>query len=169
MNSGSLEDIPHHPGRSAAVRLFEEWMALDDYEPWSRLHLVHNAAKLCAPGAIDLLRLTLDKALATQPPEESSAGSLAGEVLEALYEQGRPSSLDELENFAVKGSYNLASRAIRLIARGGTPLQAESLIRLYEKVPRDHRSNILGALEPLAGRLGQRITEVEGKLVATAA
>lgn len=72
-----------------------------------------------------------------------------------------------LEHFAVDGPYNLAAVAISMIAKGGSTAHAESLIDLYERVRADHRHTLLGAFEPLAARLGLRITKVGAKLVAS--
>jgi hypothetical protein len=169
LNSGTVEPIPPHPGRTAAVGLMETWLDLEDYSPWSRLTLTLAASSLGMPGAIEQLRPVLDSALATEPSEESAAGSQAGQALEMLCAQGRAPTLTELEHFAVEGSYNFATRAIGVIAKGGTAAHAESLIDLFDRVRKDHRPTLLGALEPLAGRLGLRITMVGGKLVASGA
>lgn len=169
MNAGLLDPIPLHPGRAAPFNLLEERIVRDDYEPWDHLQLILDAVGLGLPGAIDSLRPIFDKAMATPPREESSNGALAARALEALYANGNAPPLDELEHLALSATYNLASGVVTLIAKGGRQVEAETLMRLYESVPSAWlRSSILGVFEPLAGRLGLRITESDKKLTALA-
>lgn len=168
VGSGSLEPIPPHPGRTVPFSLFEEWMSHDDYEPRDRLRLTLDAERLGVPGATNNLRHVFDAAMVAPVDEECSDGSLAGRALEVLYANGEAPPLDELENLAVSATYNLASSVVSLIAKGGGEIEAETLIRLYASVQSGMlRSHILGVLEPLAGRLGLRITRSDKKLVAT--
>ena len=58
---------------------------------------------------------------------------------------------------------------MRLIAKGETQAAADALIRLYGRVQPGVQLELIGALEPLAGRLGLRVTKVGNTLVASAA
>ena len=166
---GALEPIPPHPGRMVPYSLFEKWMALDDYEPRDRLRLSLDAVRLGVPGSAMNLRLIFDAAMAVPADEEDADGALAGRALEVLHANGEAPVLDELERLALSATYNLASSVVALIAKGGTQLEADSLMRLHETVQSAMlRSAILGVLEPLAGRLGLRITRSGKKLSATA-
>jgi len=125
--------------------------------------------RLGVSGAPNNLRPIFDAAMAAPAREEHEDGSLAGRALEVLYASGQAPPLDELERLALSATYNLASSVVGLIAKGGTAIEAETLVRLYETVPSAMlRSVILGVLEPLAGRLGLRITRSHKKLTATA-
>jgi hypothetical protein len=169
MRSGVLESIPPHPGRTVPFSLLEEWVARDDYEPYDQLRLTLDAVRLGVSGAANNLRPMFDAAMAAPTREEHGDGSLAGRALEVLYANGQAPPLDELERLALSVTYNLASSVVGLIAKGGTGIEAESLMRLYETVPSAMlRSVILGMLEPLAGRLGLRITRSDKKLTAMA-
>lgn len=169
MRSGTLEPIPPHPGRTAPFGLLEEWVAQDDYEPRERLQLTLDAVRLGVPGAANNLRPIFDAAMAAPSGDEHADGALAGRALEALYANGEAPPLDELERLALSATYNLASSVVGLIAKGGTEIEAETLMRLYEIVPSAMlRLVILGVLEPLAGRLGLRITRYDEKLIAIA-
>ena len=144
-------------------------MALDDYEPRDRLRLSLDAVRLGVPGSAMNLRLIFDAAMAVPADEEDADGALAGRALEVLHANGEAPVLDELERLALSATYNLASSVVALIAKGGTQLEADSLMRLHETVQSAMlRSAILGVLEPLAGRLGLRITRSGKKLSATA-
>lgn len=167
IRSGLLKPIPPHPGRTVPFGLLEEWMAQDDYEPRDHLRLTLDAVRLGVPGAANNLRTAFDAAMAAPVDEESSDGSLAGRALEVLYANGKAPPLDELEHLALSATYNLAASVVSLIAKGGTEIEAEVLMRLYESVPSGMlRSHILEVLEPLAGRLGLRITRLAKKLTA---
>lgn len=167
MRSGSLEPIPPHPGRTVAFSLLEEWMAYDDYEPRDRLQLTLDAEGLGVPGAVNNLRRVFHAAMAAPTSEEHVDGAMEGRALKVLYAHGEAPPLDELERLALSATYNLASSVIGLIAKDGGEIEAETLMRLYESAPSAMlRSVILGALEPLAGRLGLRITRSDKKLTA---
>lgn len=57
----------------------------------------------------------------------------------------------------------MSSSTARVIAGRGTREAADSLIRAYGRLEDDHlKGAVLDALEPLAGRLGLRVTR-EGK------
>lgn len=160
INSGSLDPAPPHPGRAIAFGLFREWLAKADYEPRERLRLMLDAVRLGVPGAAKSLRPLFDFIIAMPVSEKSSDGSLEGSALEILHTIGEAPPLEELEHLASSGAYNLASRVILVIAKGGTITEAESLMRLYESMPSKKmiRLVIMGVLEPLAARLGLRIT-----------
>lgn len=167
MRSGILEPIPPHPGRTVSFSLLEDWMSHDDYEPRDRLRLVLDAVRLGVPGATNNLRPVFDAAMVAPVDEEHSDGSLAGRALEVLYANGEAPPLDELEHLALSATYNLATSVVSLIAKGGREIEAETLMRLYESVPSGMlRSHILAVLEPLAGRLGLRITQTDKKLTS---
>ncbi|MFM0642365.1 hypothetical protein PQQ63_37415 [Paraburkholderia metrosideri] len=169
INSGLLEPIPPHPGRTVPFSLLEEWMAGDDYEPRDRLRITLDAVRLGVPVAAKDLRQVFDAAMAAPVGEEHSDGSVAGRALEVLYANGEAPPLHQLEFLAISATYNLASSAVALIAKGGRQAEAETLIRLYENVTSASlRSMILGVLEPLAGRLGLRITRSDNTLMAMA-
>ena len=169
MNSGTLDAIPPHPGRTSPFNLINEWIGRNDYEPWDRLQLILDAIRLGLPRAVDSLRSIYDTVMATPPREETSDGALAAQTLEALHAVGKAPSLAELEHLALSATYNLASGAVKLIAKGGRQIEAETLMRVYESVQSQWlRSTILSVLEPLAGRLGLRITQSEQKLTALA-
>jgi hypothetical protein len=169
LRSGALEPIPPHPGRTVAFSLLAEWVARHDYEPREHLRLTLDAARLGVPGATTNLRAIFDAAMAAPPDEEHADGSLAGRALEVLYANREAPSLDELERLALSSTYNIASRVVGLIAKGGTAIEADSLMRLYETSSCQMlRSVILGVLEPLAGHLGLRITRSGKKLTAMA-
>ncbi|QND60161.1 NACHT domain-containing protein [Mesorhizobium huakuii] len=169
LRSGTLESIPPHPGRTAPFRLLSDWLARQDYEPREYLKITLDAANLGVPGSATNLRAIFDTAMAAPPVEEHADGSLAGRALEVLHANREAPSLDELERLALSSTYNLASSVVGLIAKGGTAIEAESLMRLYESVPSGMlRSVILGVLEPLAGHLGLRITRSSKKLTAMA-
>ena len=168
IRSGTLETIPRHPGRSVPVALLEQWMSLNDYERRDHLNLALDAVRLGVPGAANKLRPIFDSAMAAPADEESLDGILAGRALEVLYANGEAPPLEELEQFALTSTYNLASSAVTLIAKGTTRREADSLMRLHECVRSGMlRSVILALLEPLAGRLGLRITRSGNKLSAT--
>lgn len=169
MLSGALEPIPPHPGRTIPFSLLDEWMALDDYGPRDHLRLRLDAVRLGVPGAATNLRSLFDAAMDAPVDDECYAGSLAGRALEVLYANGEAPPLDELERLALSATYNLASSVVGLIAKGGTEIEAESLMRLYENVSSAMlRSVILGVLEPLAGHLGLHVTRSDKKLTAMA-
>lgn len=168
INAGTLEPIPPHPGRTVPFSLLEKWMAQDDYEPHDYLRLVFDAAKLGVPRTINRLRKAFDAAIVATGNEEHSDGALAGRALELLHANGKAPPLDELEQLALSATYNLASSVIGIIAKGGGELEAQALMRLYENVSSPMlRLTILDRLEPLAGRLGLRITHSGKKLMAT--
>jgi hypothetical protein len=168
LRSGTLDTIPRHPGRSVPFALLEQWMSLSDYEPRDHLRLAVDAVRLGVPGAANKLRPIFDSAMAAPVDEESLDGSLAGRALEILYANGEAPSLEELEQLALTSTYNLASSVVTLIAKGTSRREADSLMRLHESVRSEMlRSVILAVLEPLAGRLGLRITRSGSKLSAT--
>lgn len=168
INLGTLESIPPHPGRTVPFSMLEEWIAQDDYEPYDHLGLILDAAKLGVTSAISSLSETFDTAIAAPITEESSNGALAGRALELLHSYRKAPPLDELERLALSATYNFASSIVKVIAKGGGQLEAEALMRLYENVSSAMlRSTILDILEPLAGRLGLRITSSGKKLMAT--
>jgi len=168
LRSGTLETIPRHPGRSVPFALLEQWMSLNDYEPRDHLHLALDAVRLGVPGAASSLRRIFDAAMAAPVEEESTDGMLAGRALEVLYANGEAPPLEELEDLALTSTYNLASSVVALIAKGTSRREADVLIRLHGSVRSGMlRSVILAVLEPLAGRLGLRITRSGNKLSAT--
>lgn len=166
--SGALEKISGHPGRTAPFHMFEDWISKKDYEPWAHLSLVSRAVEIGTPGAINLLRIVLDLAMATPSSEELNDGWVAGQAFEALHSHGVGASIDELERIAPSATYNLGNSVIRLIAKGGTRAAADALIRLYGQVQPDVQLELIGSLESLAGRLGLRVTRVGNALVASA-
>lgn len=168
INSGTLEPSPPHPGRAIPFGLFREWIAEADYEPHGHLRLVLDAVRLGVPGAAKSLRPLFDSVIAMPVSEKSSDGGLEGSALETLHTIGEAPPLDELEHLASSRTYNFASRVIVVIAKGGTITEAESLMRLYEAMPSKKmlRLVIMGVLEPLAGRLGIRVT-FSGKKFST--
>lgn len=167
LRSGALDTIPRHPGRSVPFALLEQWMSLSDYEPRDHLHLALDAVRLGVPGAANKLRPIFDAAMAAPVEEESSDGMLAGRALEVLYANGEAPPLEELEELALASTYNLASSVVTLIAKGTTRREADSLMHLHESVRSEMlRRVILAVLEPLAGRLGLRITRSGNKLSA---
>lgn len=168
INAGTLDSIPPHPGRTVPFGLLEEWIALDDYEPHDHLRLILDAERLGVPRAISSLRAAFDAAIVAPVNEEHSDGSIVGHALEVLHANGIAPLLDELEQLALSSTYNLASSVITVIAKGGGELEAEALMRLYENISSTMlRLIILDRLEPLAGRLGLRITRSGKKLTAT--
>lgn len=167
MRSGVLEPIPPHPGRTIPFSLLEEWMARDDYEPLDHLRLTLDAMQLGVPGAANNFRPLFDAAITGLADDDYVGGSLVGRALEFLYANGMSPPLEELERLALSATYNLASSVVGVIAKGGTEIEAETLRRLYENVTSEMLRNvILGVLEPLAGRLGLRITRSDNKLTA---
>jgi hypothetical protein len=143
-------------------------MSLEDYEPRDHLHLVLDAVRLGVPGAASKLRPIFDAVMATPYEEESTDGMLAGRALEVLYAIGEAPQLEELEQLALTSSYNFASSVVTLIAKGTSRREADILMRLHATVRSGMlRSVILAVLEPLAGRLGLRITRSGNKLSAT--
>lgn len=155
-----LDPLPSHPGRTASFALLEDWISRTDYEPWKHLGLVVSGVQTGVPGAIDLLRATLDKAMAAPTMQRLNDESAAGQALEALHIRGMGASVDELERIAIKATHNLCNSAVRLIAKFGTLSAVESLMRLYSGLSPSQQKDLLEALEPLAGRLGLRITRV---------
>ncbi|MFM0158411.1 hypothetical protein [Paraburkholderia sediminicola] len=97
INSGLLEPIPPHPGRTIPFSLLEEWMAGDDYEPRDRLRITLDAVRLGVPVAAKDLRQVFDAAMAAPVGEEHSDGSVAGRALEVLYANGEAPPLHQLE------------------------------------------------------------------------
>ncbi|WP_157832136.1 NACHT domain-containing NTPase [Pseudomonas sp. S09G 359] len=158
--SGTLEPSPPHPGRTIPFSLFEQWIAQADYKPHEHLRLTLDAVRLGVPGIAKSLRPLFDSVIAMPASGKSADGSLEGSAVEALYTIGDSPPLIELERLASSGTYNFASRVVGVIAKGGTMIEAETLMRIYEAVPSKKmlRSVIMGVLEPLAGRLGLRIT-----------
>lgn len=169
IGSGSLEPAPPHPGRTISFNLFEEWMAQADYELNDYLQLTLSAVSIGVPGAVKNLRPLFESFRAAPACERNSDGILAARAIETLHALGEAPSLDELERLAMSETYNLASRAIVLIAKGGTIIEAETLMRLHEALPSAKmlRSVVMDVLEPLAGRLGLRITFSGDRLTAT--
>ena len=165
---GTLSQIPLHPGLTASHELLQGWLAYDDYEATDRLRLVLEATRLGVGDARLGLRALLDSVLAGADEDDSNLASLASRAVEILHSDDHGFSLAELEGFVRGGSYNLAIKAAALIAAGGTQVEADSLMNLYEEVPhRMLRSVILTELEPLASRLSLRIVRDEDRLVAS--
>lgn len=167
MRMGTLEPMPPHPGRAAPFGLLQEWLAQDDYEPRDRLRLLLDAVRLGVPGAKGDLRRQFDAVMAAQSPGEPVDDWLVTHALEVLHAMGEAPALEDLEIMAQSGTDSLASCVARLIASGGTEREAEALMRLFENVAsRALRADILGALDPLAGRLGLRISRSGNRLAA---
>jgi hypothetical protein len=169
IGTGTLEKISGHPGRTAAFPMLEEWMSRKGYEPWAHLRLVSRGVEIGAPGAIELLRVVLDRAMVTPSSEEFNDGAAAGQAFRALHAHGIGVTIDELERLARVATYNLGNSVIRLIAKNGTLAAVDALIRLYGQVQPGVKLELIGALEPLAGQLGLRVTKVGNTLVASAA
>ncbi len=166
--TGTLTQIPLHPGLTVSHELLQGWLAYDDYEATDRLRLVLEAIRLGVVDARPGLRELLDTVLAGAADNDSNRASLAARAIEILHGDGERFSLSALEEFVRDGSYNLATSAAALIAAGGTQVEAHSLMRLYEEVPPSMlRSVILTELEPLASRLGLRITRDGERLLAS--
>lgn len=163
-----MDALPNHPGRSAAFSLLDDWLSRTDYEPWKHLGLIVSGVEFGVPGAFNLLRAAFDKAMATPTTEGLNDGAVAGQALDAMHARGKGASLDELERIASTGTYNLCNSAVRLIAKAGNLSAFDSLMRLHDRISPAMRKNLLEALEPLAGRLGLRITRAGDKLVASA-
>ena len=153
----------------ATVELILKGMASEGYHPMASAALALSSPKINIASIVRLmnLRLIFDAAMAVPADEEDVDSALAGRALEVLHANGE-AVLDELERHALSATYNLASSAVALIAKGGTQLEVDSLMRLHETVQSAMlRSAILGVLEPLAGRLGLRITLCGKQLSAT--
>jgi len=166
--AGLMEFIPPHPGRTAASALLDEWLTREEYDPWQRLRMALEAARLGAPRALESLRPTFDAAMNAPRQDEHGDDSVAGRVLELLHAVGEAPTLQELERIASTASYNLASAVISIIAKGGTNNEVECLIRVYEASTNGHlRLAILGVLEPLCGHLGIKITRSDRQLIAS--
>lgn len=159
LHSGSLESILVHPGRNVPHELLKSWLALKDYDTNEHLKIILDASRLGVPDASSGLRPILDIALAAYTgEEENNEDHLLCRGIEMLHADGTGLSLTELEQLARGKSYNLASSAVMLIAKGGTQLEANSLIQLYSEVSNGMLClSILSALEPLASRLGIRV------------
>lgn len=167
LRSGTLEPIPFHPGRNAPHELLKRWLARDDYSAIERLRMVLDAVRLGIADARRGLRPVLDAALAAGAAGEDSDATLAGRAIGILHANGEGLGLDELEQLVRNSSYNLATSAVALIAAGGSQAEANSLMRLYEEVSSKLlRSVILSELEPMASRLGLRITRKGNRLSA---
>jgi hypothetical protein len=162
-----LHPLPSHPGRTASFSLLEDWMSRTDYDPWKHLGLVVSGVQTGVPGAIDLLRAALDKAMATPTMERLNDESAAGQALGELHARGMGASVDELERIAATATQNLCNSAIRLIAKSGTLSAVESLMRLYRQFPPALRNDLIETLEPLAGRLGLRIIRLGDTLLSS--
>lgn len=165
---GRMEPIPGHTGRTASFPLLEGWLLRNDYMPWKHLGLVVSGVELGVPGAIGVLREVFDRAMAAPTAERLNDEAVAGQALEALHAHGMGASIDELESIALTATYNLGNSAIRLIAKAGTPAAVDALIRLFGRLQDGVQIELLGALEPLAGRLGLRISRVGQQLLASA-
>jgi hypothetical protein len=163
----ALDPLPSHPGRTASFALLQDWIFRADYEPWKHLALVVSGVQTGVPGAIDLLRVSLDKAMAATTVHRLNDESAAGQALEVLHARGMGASVEELERIASTATYNLRNSSVRLIAKSGTLLAVESLMRLYLQFSPDKRHDLLEALEPLAGSLGLRITSVGDALLSS--
>ncbi|MEH3408766.1 hypothetical protein POW88_12125 [Enterobacter quasiroggenkampii] len=169
LDSGILESIPLHPGRTVPYSLIEEWIAQDDYEPYDSLRLLLNAVELGVPNTISKLQDAFYLAIGPSIEENVAHDYLAGRALEALHANGQGPSVDKLEELALATTYNFASSIVGVIAKGGKASDVEILLRLYESVSSGMlRILILSVLEPLTGRLGLRITQSGKKLIATA-
>lgn len=169
LNCGGLEPVPYHPGRTVPFALLKKWIDIDDYEPHDRLRITLDAQNLGVPGVINHLRSAFDLAIKTPYIEECADGALAGRALEVLNAKGNRPTLDELEQLALSETYNFASSIVGVIAKGGGMLEAEVLMRLHENISSSMlRSTILEQLEPLASRLGLRITLSGKKLKSEA-
>lgn len=167
LNAGTLESIPVHPGRTVPYSLIDEWITQDDYETYDYLQLLLSAVSLGVPKTISKLQIAFDRAIGSTIENDEYNGSLAGHALEVLSANGKGPSLDKLEEQALTATYNFASSIVKVIAKGGGESEAEILLRLYEKVSSAMlKVTILDALEPLAGRLGLRITRSGKKLIA---
>ena len=166
--TSTIEPLARHPGLTASFPLLESWILRTDYEPWKHLSLVVEAVQIGVPGAITLLRSAFERAMATPTSQRLNDEASAGHALEALHARGMGVSIDELERIAATATYNLCNSALRLLAKIGTLSAAESLMRLFIGLPADLRKSLLEALEPLAGRLGLRITRVGDMLLASA-
>jgi hypothetical protein len=148
--------------------MVDEWLSKADYEPSDHLQMALNAVRLGVPAAVNNLRSVFNAALDAKIDEDLNGGALLGRALSVLHASNNSPSLDELERLIPSTTYNLASSAVSVIAQGGTAAEAETLMRLYENAEAMLRLVILDVLEPLAGRLGLRITRSQGKLRAAA-
>jgi hypothetical protein len=167
LRTGILEPIPFHPGRNAPHGLLKTWLLRDDYNPIERLRIVLDAVRQGVLNARDELRSAVDTALAAGVGEDDSDAALAARAIELLHANGIQLGLDELERLVRNASYNLATSAVALISARGTQSEANTLMRLYEEVNSTMlRLVILGHLEPLAGRLGLRVTRSGNRLSA---
>ncbi|WP_152245628.1 hypothetical protein [Xanthomonas sp. LMG 12462] len=165
--ASAIDPIPRHPGRTASVSLLKDWIFRTDYEPWDHLRLVVSGVEIGIPDAIDLLRAALEKAMVAPTTERLNDESAAGRALETLQAHGVGASVEELELIAATATYNLCNSAVGLIARAGSMSAVDALLRLYGRVASDAQKALLEALEPLAGRMGLRITMTGGNLVST--
>lgn len=166
--TSTMDPLARHPGLTASFPLLESWVLRTDYEPWKHLSLVVEAVQIGVPSAITLLRSAFERAMATPTSQRLNDEASAGHALEALHARGMGVSIDELERIAATATYNLCNSALRLLAKIGTLSAVESLMRLFIGLPADLRKSLLEALEPLAGRLGLRITRVGDMLLASA-
>lgn len=169
MRSGTLDPIPPHPGRTVPYELLKKWTQFDDYDTRDLLRLLLSAVQLGVPDTARALRLAFNKFTSCPFEDEHPDSSLAGWALESMHAHGEALALEDLEQFALSATYNFASTVVRLIALGGTQAEADSLIRLYEaRRSETLRSVIVDLLEPLAGRLGLRVTQNDNRLSAVA-
>lgn len=150
--------VSSHPGKSASFSLLEDWISRNDYPAWKHLGLIVIGSQTGVPGAIDLLRSALDKAMATPTIDRLNDETDAGQALEELNARGLGLSIEELERIATMATHNLRNSSIRLIAKSGTMAAVEALTRIYSRFPPALRNELLEALEPLAGRLGLRVS-----------
>jgi len=167
IGSGSLDLSPLHPGRTVPFSLFEKWMSYKDYDPKQRLRLVLNAVKLGVPGALENLRSVFDQVFALSLDERESEQFYIADAIETLCNSSQPFALEELEEIASSASYNIAARVVLVIAKRGGIDEVHALIRIYEAAPSSRflQQVIIGVLEPIAGRLGLRVSFHNGRLL----
>lgn len=162
LRSGALHPIPPHPGRTVPLELIGRWLSLSGYTARERLRLALDAIRIGAYSASELSVL-LEEAL--QEPADSHAmdAATAGRVIEELEKGPNRLTLPRLLELLAEEDYNMSSAAASVISGRGTREAADSLIRAYGRLEDGHlRGAVLDALEPLAGRLGLRVTR-EGK------
>ncbi|WP_137680563.1 NACHT domain-containing protein [Aurantiacibacter suaedae] len=160
--SGSLHPIPPHPGRAIPLDLIGQWLSLGGYTARERLSLVLDAIGIGASSASDLSVL-LEEALKEPADSHLADAATAGRAIEELEKGPNRLTLSRLLELLAEEDYNMSSSAARVIAGRGTREAADALIRAYGPLKDGHlKGVVLDALEPLAGRLGLRVTR-EGK------
>lgn len=168
---GGIEPAPLHPGADLFRPLLEDWATMQDYDLEQALIVAENLVQLGSRAALATTEQRLKAIIASNEVDlrDHMVAARIGGALRTLRERQHLLSLTFLESVVARCSYNGASGAVQMIAAHGSQPALDMLLSVYESYAYHNLRNvILGVLEPLAGRLGVRIRQVDGELDAAA-